>query len=269
MRAPADSTKPITGTRERSASSSTATTVSACASPSEPPANEASCAKHGDGAAVDAPAGAEHAVAGARLLPHAPREHLGAQQVERAGVAEHLQALERRQPLIGSRDECEASCCLQTEHGVVAAEAERVGDRDRAPRRRRARAAGRGRARSRGRARGRAARSPSVGGIDARRAARGSSRPPRRRRRRRAGARSPTWSRTTGIARGALAERGLQRDRLGAVVERRRGAVRVDVVDVRRRRRRRRASARADRRRGALAGRVAARSGGGRRAVAP
>jgi hypothetical protein len=43
----------------------------------------------------------------ARLLPHAPRAHLGAQQVERAGIAEHLEALERRQSLIGSWDERE------------------------------------------------------------------------------------------------------------------------------------------------------------------
>ena len=85
------------------------------------------------------------------------------------------------------------------------------------------------RARSRGRGPRRARTRPSVGGaIRSRSASRW--RPPRPRRRRRAGARSRTWSRTPGFAR-ALAERELDRVRLGAVVERRRGAVRVDVVD--------------------------------------
>ena len=48
---------------------------------------------------------------------------------------------------------------------------------------------------------------------------------------------------TPGCVAGALAERRLERRRLGAVVERRRRAVRVDVVDVRPARGRRRASA--------------------------
>ena len=62
------------------------------------------------------------------------------------------------------------------------------------------------------------------------RAARGSWRPPPRRRRRRAGARSPTSARRPG--RRWSPSTSLMRDRLGAVVERRRGAVRVDVDDV-------------------------------------
>ena len=44
MRAPPDSTKPITGAPRLPASRSTRTIVSACASPSEPPAKLASCA---------------------------------------------------------------------------------------------------------------------------------------------------------------------------------------------------------------------------------
>jgi hypothetical protein len=63
--------------------------------------------EHGDHAPVDAPTGAEHTVAGSCLLSHAPREHLGAQQVERARIAEHFEALHRGESLIGSWDECE------------------------------------------------------------------------------------------------------------------------------------------------------------------
>ena len=44
MRAPPDATKPITGAWRRPASCITRTIVSACASPSEPPTNDWSCA---------------------------------------------------------------------------------------------------------------------------------------------------------------------------------------------------------------------------------
>ena len=44
MRAPPEATNPITGAPARPASSITRTIVSACASPSEPPANDWSCA---------------------------------------------------------------------------------------------------------------------------------------------------------------------------------------------------------------------------------
>ena len=83
-------------------------------------------------------------------------------------------------------------------------------------------------ARSRGRAPGRARSSPSVGGIMRARRARivatASTAPA-------APSRCPIADlvEEIGIARGVLAERGLQRDRLGAIVERRRGAVGVDV----------------------------------------
>ncbi len=44
MRAPPEATNPITGAPARPASCITRTIVSACASPSEPPANDWSCA---------------------------------------------------------------------------------------------------------------------------------------------------------------------------------------------------------------------------------
>ena len=56
------------------------TIVSACASPSEPPRNDASCAQQKTGAAVDAAGAGDDAVAGARALAHAPRDDVGAQQ---------------------------------------------------------------------------------------------------------------------------------------------------------------------------------------------
>ena len=57
-------------------------------------------------------------------------------------------------------------------------------------------------------------------------------RSPRRRRRRPAGARSPTWSTRPGSRSASLAEGRLERLGLRAVVQRRRGAVGVHVVDV-------------------------------------
>ena len=47
-------------------------------------------------APVDARVRREHAVAGTRALAHPARAHLGAQQLQRAGVGQHLQPLERR-----------------------------------------------------------------------------------------------------------------------------------------------------------------------------
>ena len=114
-------------------------------------------------------------------------------------------------------------------HGVVAAEAERVGDADGA-------AVGGGQ-------RPRAVRHvvevqalvallpADRGRRDAGRAARARWRRPRPRRPRRAGGRSTDLVDDTGTC-GVVAEHGLDGARLGGVVERRRGAVRVDVVDV-------------------------------------
>ena len=117
-------------------------------------------------------------------------------------------------------------------------------------------------ARSRGRARGPAPRSRASAGSAGRSASRPSPRP-RPRRRRRAGDRSRTSSRRSALLCPLLAERSLQRHGLGSIVELRRGAVGVDVVDARRvRRRRRRARARSRGRRGCRWDR--ARSGGGR-----
>ena len=108
MRAPADSTNPSTGTRARSAMRSTSTTVSACASPSEPPANDgvlrvavrpARPSTRACAASTPSP--------GAGALAHAARAHLRAQRLQRAGVAQHLQALERRQALVEALDERE------------------------------------------------------------------------------------------------------------------------------------------------------------------
>ena len=105
MRAPADSTKPITGTRERSASSSTATTVSAWASPSEPPANEASCANTATARPSTRALAPSTPSPGRAFSPMRRDMHLRAQEVDRAWVAEHLEAFERRQPLLGSGNE--------------------------------------------------------------------------------------------------------------------------------------------------------------------
>ena len=140
---------------------------------------------------------------------------------------------------------------LQAEHRVVAAEAERVRDRG-------TRLAVRA-------ASGRAAPGHvvevealvgllevSVGGATSSRSA-----STRRHRLDRAGGAEQVADRRLrrgdGHLGGALAERRLQRLGLGAVVERRRGAVGVDVVDVVRARARRRRSARCDRARGAVA----------------
>ena len=87
------------------------------------------------------------------------------------------------------------------------------------------------RARSRGRGPRRAPRSRASAGRPCR-AGRARSRSPRPRRRRRAGGRSPTWSSETGASARSSPSAALDRVGLGAVVERGRGAVGVDVVDV-------------------------------------
>src|SRR5207248_94129 len=53
---------------------------------------------------VDAPGAADDAVARPRALAHPRREDLAADQAQRARVAQHLQALERRELLGGSGD---------------------------------------------------------------------------------------------------------------------------------------------------------------------
>ena len=113
----------------------------------------------------------------------------------------------------------------------------------------RARAASPGRSRGRGPGRARPSRR-SAG--RSRAAARRASRSPRPRRRRRAGGRSPTSSTRPAASRAASPSARLDRLGLAAVVERGRGAVGVDVVDVvgrrgRRRRARARSRARASR----------------------
>ena len=237
MRAPADSTKPITGTRERSASSSTATTVSAWASPSEPPAKEASCANTATARPSTRPLRAEHAVAGARLLAHPPRQHLGAQQVEEPGsqrprVARAASAARR----VGVRGA--ETLMLPPDRARCCGRRSRTSWRSRSPLARRQQSSGRAsRARSRGRARGRAARA------ERRRDHAVAQREDRRDRLDRAGGAEQVADRRLGRGDrdrvGVLAERRLERERLGAVVERRRGAVGVDVDDVARGRRRR------------------------------
>src|SRR4029079_4730691 len=48
----------------------------------------------------DATGAGDHAFTGPRLLAHPARAHVRTQQGERAAVAERLQALDRRQPLL-------------------------------------------------------------------------------------------------------------------------------------------------------------------------
>src|SRR5204863_4740241 len=60
-----------------------------------------------DLATVDGAGGREDAVALARLVAHPARADLGADQLERAWVAEDLEPLERAQALIRAFDECE------------------------------------------------------------------------------------------------------------------------------------------------------------------
>ena len=119
------------------------------------------------------------------------------------------------------------------------------------------------RARSRGRGPRPAARSRASAAPRAR-AAPAPWRSPRPRRRRRAGGRSRTSSRTPGSLGARSPSASLSATRLGAVVERRRGAVGVDVVDVRGRRGRRPQRAR-DRRWPPTRRSARARSGGRRR----
>ena len=90
-------------------------------------------------APVDPRVRREHAVAGTRALAHPARAHLGAQRLQRSGVGQDLQALERRQALVGALEQRERHARLQAQHRVVAAEAERVRQRERrrGPRRRR------------------------------------------------------------------------------------------------------------------------------------
>ena len=253
-RAPPDSTKPTTGAPGWPARRSTRTIVSAWASPSEPPTKLGVLRVAEHRPAVDRAGAADHAVAGPGAAAQPPRGDAGADRREAtpgrtaARAARAASRLGAGDAAVCSHDRGGRSLAAvhaEAEHGVVAAEAERVRDRD--------------------------GRRPSPFGALERRAAVGhvveveplvallpadrrrrdavaqrerAWRPPRPRRRRRAGGRSPTSSRRPGPRRRALAERRLERLGLGAVVERRRGAVGVDVVDVvGRRARRRRAPA--------------------------
>ena len=203
-----------------------------------------------DRPAVDAPGAGDDAVTGTRLVAHALGHDVRAQERERALVAERLQPLDRREPallgdlgdlrgLLGGlvdlgEDVVSATGAmlmrgLQAQHGVVAAEPERVGQRDRQvavdiQRASRVRhvievealvgllVAQRGR------------RDPVAQGEDGRDGLDG------------AGGAEQVPDRRLGRGHGdlprAVAERQLDRLRLRAVVERRRGAVGVDVVDV-------------------------------------
>ena len=132
MRAPADSTKPTTGAPARSARRSTrddrvgvllaerAAEVGRVLGVAE------------DRAAVDAPGAGEHAVAGARLLAHAARARrrcaaAAASRGRRAprGARADVQLVVG----VAARDRSMRHGGLQAQHGVVAAEAERVRQR--------------------------------------------------------------------------------------------------------------------------------------------
>ena len=235
MRAPPDSMKPTTGAPARPASRSTRTIVSACARRASRRGTTGPARSRATGRPSTRPAPPMTPSPGARAFAHAPRRRRRERRsVQRAGVAERLE------PLAAAR----ASPASRTAIGVVRHAVTRPPGR--------ARRCGR---RTRTSSTARSAGLPfdvqrrgpsghvvevhallgllpaSVGGaIRSRRARRW--RRPRPRRRRRAGGRSPTSVEETGISSARVAERELDRLRLGAVVERRRGAVRVDVVDV-------------------------------------
>ena len=232
MRAPPDSMKPTTGAPARPASRSTRTIESACCSPSEPPevGRVLRVAEHR--AAVDAARRRRsRRRRRARASAHPARAHVGAEQRQRARVAQRLEALDRRELLVGVRGRARSSCGLQ-------ARARRCGRRSRTRSTCAIAAlavdlqrAGLARARSPGRGPPRAPRA-RASAARCGRAARAAWPPPRPRRRRRADGRSPTWWTTRGSSCACVAEHGLERQGLGAVVERGRGAVRVDVDDV-------------------------------------
>ena len=173
MRAPPDSMKPTTGAPARPASRSTrhdrvgvllaerAAEVGRVLRVAE------------DRPAVDAAGAGDHAVAGARLLAHAARAHVRAQQraASRGRRAPRGARAGDRRSLRCVRISLDASCGLQAQHGVVAAEAERVRQRD-GGLAVDVQRAGLVRARSRGPGPRRAPRSPSVGGATRSRRAR-------------------------------------------------------------------------------------------------
>ena len=164
-----------------------------------------------DRAPVHACLRGEHPVAGPRALAHPPRAHLRAQQLQRPGVGRAPPGARAGQALVQALlEQGEPPCALQAEHRVVAAEAERVRQRERRLAVGRARADGPSLERSRGRGPPRALRSRSSAARRARPARAAWRRPPPRPRRR-AGARSPTWWRRPGCA-GALAQRPLDRE---------------------------------------------------------
>ena len=114
MRAPADSMKPTTGTRARSASSQHAHDGVGVRLAERPAGERRVLREAEDRAAVDRARRAEDAVAVAGLLAHPARAHLGAHQLQRAGVAEHLQPLERAEALVGALDEGEGHAASST-----------------------------------------------------------------------------------------------------------------------------------------------------------
>ena len=230
MRAPADSTKPITGTRERSASSSTATTVSACASPSEPPANEASCANTATARPSTRP-----------LAPSTPSPGRAFSPMRRESTSVRSRSSEPGSQSTSRRSSgvsrssgrgTSASVMLPPDRARCCGRRSRTSWRSRSPRAPSASASARARS-------GHVVEVElGVGLLEAERR-RDQPRPQREDRRDRldrAGGAEQVPDR--GLGRRdrdpwrVLAERRLQRDRLGAVVERRRGAVGVDVDDV-------------------------------------
>ena len=213
MRAPPDSMKPTTGAPARPASRSTRDDRVGVRLAERAAEERRVLRVAEDRPAVDAAGAGDHAVAGARLARPCARERTSVRSsVQRAGVAERLEPLERRQALRAARLAGSSGrvrhAASRHEHGVVAAEAERVRERDGG-----CPSTSSGRACVRARSRGRGPRrAPRARASAARpgRAARASSRPPRRRRRRRAGGRSPTCRGDRDLA-GVLAERRLDR----------------------------------------------------------
>ena len=100
MRAPPDSMKPTTGAPARPASRRTRTIDSACclAQRAAEVRRVLRVAEHRP--AVDAAGAGDHAVARARLRPHALGHDVRAQEGQRALVAERFEPLERREPSV-------------------------------------------------------------------------------------------------------------------------------------------------------------------------
>ena len=108
MRAPADSTKPTTGIDARSAISMHAHDGVGVGSAERAAGEPRILREAGDRTPVDGAGGPEHTVAVLGPVAHLRRAHQSAKQVQRAGVAEDLEALERRQTLVGALYECKA-----------------------------------------------------------------------------------------------------------------------------------------------------------------